>query len=156
MWRAFAAVLAGAALLAALAIGVFRLAIDLLPGYQQRIVDQVQVATGLRLRFDELDARIGLYGPEIYFKGARILAASGEEPLISAVAGRASLAVGRSMFYRRIEISRVVLEGPKLHFLIHADGAIELVGQSAVPRRAEGERRPATLENIPARPDCHS
>ena len=34
---------------AALGLGVFRLAIELLPGYQQRIADQMRAATGLRL-----------------------------------------------------------------------------------------------------------
>jgi uncharacterized protein YhdP len=58
------AALAGvAALLLALGIGAFRLAIELLPGYQQRVVERVHEATGLRLRFNSVYARIGRYGP---------------------------------------------------------------------------------------------
>ena len=70
-----------------LGFGAFRLAIELLPGYQQQIADQVRAATGLRLEFDSLNARIGRYGPEIFFNGARVLPASGDEPLVTAAAG---------------------------------------------------------------------
>ena len=72
-----AAAVAAAALLLALGIGAFRLAIDLLPGYQQRIVERVREQTGLILEFDSVYARIGRYGPEIAFRGARLLPASG-------------------------------------------------------------------------------
>ena len=91
-----------AALLLALGIGAFRLFIDLLPGYQQRIVERVREETGLILEFDDVHARIGRYGPEVVFEGARVLPASGGEPLVSAAAGRVSLAIARSIRYRRL------------------------------------------------------
>jgi len=97
LWRWVAGAAAALALLAALGVGAFRLAIELLPGYQQQIADQVRAATGLRLEFDSLNARIGRYGPEIHFNGARVLPASGDEPLVSAESGRVSLAIGRSL-----------------------------------------------------------
>ena len=73
LWRWLAGAVAALALLAALGVGAFRLAIELLPGYQQQIADQIRAATGLRLEFDSLNARIGRYGPEIQFSGARVL-----------------------------------------------------------------------------------
>ena len=102
------AALAGlAALLLALGIGAFRLAIELLPDYQQRVVERVREATGLTLQFDSVYARIGRYGPEIVFRGARVLPESGDEPLVSAEAGRVSLSIPRSIWYRRLEVARV-------------------------------------------------
>jgi uncharacterized protein YhdP len=57
LWRWLAGAVAALALLAALGVGAFRFAIELLPGYQQQIADQVRAATGLRLEFDALNAR---------------------------------------------------------------------------------------------------
>ena len=71
LWRWLAGAVAALALLAALGVGAFGLAIELLPGYQQQVAEQVRAATGLRLEFDSLNARIGRYGAEIHFNGAR-------------------------------------------------------------------------------------
>jgi uncharacterized protein (TIGR02099 family) len=149
LWRWLAGAVAALALLAALGIGAFRLAIELLPGYQQRIADQVRAATGLRLEFDSLSARIGRYGPEILFSGARILPASGDEALVSAESGRVNLAIGRSLWHRRIEVGRVVLVRPRLHFVIRTDGSVELVGQGAIEPKPGVERQPMTLARLP-------
>src|SRR5918993_2542269 len=67
--RWVAGLLGLAALLFALGIGAFRLAIETLPGYQERIVERVRDATGLTLEFDSVHGRIGRYGPEIVFRG---------------------------------------------------------------------------------------
>ncbi len=148
VWRWLAAAAAAVALLAALAIGAFRLAVELLPGYQDRIAAQLRDATGLRLSVDALDARIGRYGPEITFSGARVLPASGEQPLFSAAAGRASLALGRSLLYRRLEVGRIVLERPRLEFVVHEDGRVRFAGQPELPARGEDAPAP-TLERLP-------
>lgn len=137
-----------AALLLALGIGAFRLAIDLLPDYQQRIVERVREATGLTLEFDSVHARIGRYGPEVVFEGARVLPASGDEPLVSADAGRVSLAIVRSIRYRRPEVARVIFVRPRLRFVITPDGRVSLVGQAAL-RRADGARPELTLDRVP-------
>lgn len=144
-----AATVAAAALLLALGIGVFRLAIDLLPGYQQRIVERVREQTGLVLEFDSVYARIGRYGPEIAFRGARLLPASGDAPLVSAESGRVSLSIPRSIWYRRIELGRVLLVRPRLNFVIRTDGSVQLVGQGALRPDPAAERRPMTLERLP-------
>ncbi|MBM2853591.1 MAG: hypothetical protein HW417_519 [Steroidobacteraceae bacterium] len=149
LWRWLAGAVAALALLAALGVGAFRLAIELLPGYQQQIADQIRAATGLRLEFDSLNARIGRYGPEIQFSGARVLPASGDQPLVSAESGRVSLAIGRSLWYRRIEVGRVVLVRPRLHFVIRTDGSVELVGQGAIEPKPGVERQPMTLARLP-------
>jgi len=137
------------ALLLALGIGAFRLAIDLLPGYQQRVVERVREATGLTLEFDSVYARIGRYGPEIVFRGARVLPESGDAPLVSAASGRVTLSILRTVWFRRLEVGRVSLVRPRLNFVIHTDGTVQLVGQFALETQPQGERPPLTLERLP-------
>ena len=148
LWRWIAALIGVGALLLALGIGIFRLAIDLLPGYQQRVVERVREVTGLTLEFDSVHARIGRYGPEIVFRGARVLPESGDDPLVTAESGRVSLSIPRTIWYRRIEVGRVAFVRPRLSFVITADGRLQLVGQSAL-QRPEAERSALTLERLP-------
>ena len=148
LWRWVAGLTGLAALLLALGIGAFRLAIELLPGYQERVVERVREATGLRLEFDSVYGRVSRYGPEIVFRGARVLPASGDEPLVTAAAGRVSLSIPRSIWYRRLEVGRVAFVRPHLRFVIAADGRIRLVGQSAL-ERADGDPGPMTLDRLP-------
>jgi uncharacterized protein YhdP len=141
-WRWLAGTVAALAIVCALGVGAFRLALELLPEYESRVAEMVQTASGLRLSFDSLDARIGLYGPEIYFVGARIVDPRGEV-LVTARAGRASLSLLRSAWFRRLEIGRVILEEPQLHLVIFPDRHVELVGQAGfaattVPREPRG------------------
>jgi uncharacterized protein (TIGR02099 family) len=147
--RWVAALVGIAALLLALGIGAFRLAIDLLPGYQQRIVERVRESTGLTLEFDSVYARIGRYGPELVFRGARVLPASGDEALVSAESGRVSLSILRTLWFRHIEVGRFSLVRPRLNFVIHTDGTVEMVGQFALKTQPESEREPLTLERLP-------
>ncbi len=147
-WRWIAALIGLSALLLALGIGAFRLAIDLLPGYQQRVVERVREATGLTLQFDSVYARIGRYGPEVVFRGARVLPETGDEPLVTAASGRVSLSIPRSLWYRRIEVARVSFVGPRLSFVITPDGRIRWVGQSALQRPDEAHE-PMTLDRLP-------
>ena len=149
LWRWLAGTVAALALIAVLGVAAFRLAIELLPGYQQQIAEQVRASTGLRLEFDSLNARIGRHGPEIQFSGARVLPSSGDQPLVSAESGGVSLAIGRSLWYRRIEVARFLLVRPRLHFVIRTDGSIEAVGQGAFEPKPGAERPPITLARLP-------
>jgi len=148
IWRWIAALIGLCALLAAVGIGAFRLAIDLLPGYQQRVVDRVREVTGLALKFDSVYARIGRYGPEVVFQGARILAESGDLALVTAESGRVSLSIPRTIWFRRIEVGRVAFTRPRLSFVITSDGRVELVGQSALQQPDTG-RPKFTLDRLP-------
>ncbi len=148
LWRWVAGLIGLAALLLALGIGAFRLAIEMLPGYQDRVVERVREATGLTLEFDSVYGRIGRHGPEIVFRGARVLPGSGDEPLVTAAAGRVSLSIPRSIWYRRLEVARVAFVRPHLRFVITADGRIRLVGQSALQRPGD-DPAPMTLDRLP-------
>ena len=147
-WRWIAGTVAALAVVAALLVVGFRLVIGLLPEYEVRVAETVRTATGLRLTFESLDARIGWYGPEIYFAGARIVDRDGE-PLVTARAGRASLSLLRSAWYRRLEVGRVILEAPRLNVLVFPDRHIELVGQAGFVRPQETPRARRGLERVP-------
>lgn len=147
-WRWVAGTIAALAIVSALLVGGFRLALQLLPGYQSQVAETLRAATGLRLDVDTLDARLGLHGPEVYFEGARISDPEGEL-LVSARAGRASLSLWRSAWFRRLEIGRVVLESPRLNLLLFPDHHIELVGQQRFARPPEEPRRPFSLDRLP-------
>lgn len=149
VWRWLAGSVAAIVILAALAVGAFRLALELLPEYEARVADTVREATGLRLSFDALDARLGRYGPEIFFEGARIMGPDGSDVIVSARAGRASLSLLRSLFHRRLEIGRVVLEGPRLNFVIFPDRHIELVGQAWLAQPTDPTQESRGLQRIP-------
>jgi uncharacterized protein (TIGR02099 family) len=148
LWRWIAALIGLCALLFALGIGAFRLAIDLLPGYQKQVVERVREATGLTLEFDSVYARIGRYGPEVVFRGARILSESGDLALLTAESGRVSLSIPRTIWFHRIEVGRVVFVRPHLNFVITSAGRIELVGQSAL-QRPDAVRPKLTLDRLP-------
>ncbi|HEU4516414.1 MAG TPA: DUF3971 domain-containing protein, partial [Steroidobacteraceae bacterium] len=148
LWRWVAGLVGLAALLLALGIGAFRLALGMLPGYEARVVERVREATGLTLEFDSVYGRIGRHGPEVVFRGARVLPAAGEEPLVTAAAGRVSLSIPRSIWYRRLEVARVAFVRPRLSFVITSDGRIRLVGQSAL-QRPDDPSTPMTLDRLP-------
>ncbi len=93
-------------------------------------------------------ARIGRYGPEIVFRGARVLPESGNEALVTAESGRVSLSIPRSIWFRRIEVGRVIFVRPRLSFVITADGRLQLVGQSAL-QRPDTESSALTLDRLP-------
>ncbi len=148
LWRWIAGAAATVALLTVLVVVGLKITFDRLPEYQERVAVLVREATGLRLSFDSLDARVGLHGPEIYFAGARVVDPDGEV-LVTATSGRASLAPLRSIWYRRLEIGRIVLEAPRLNLLIFPDRHVELVGQSGFARPPAEPRRPFTLDRVP-------
>jgi uncharacterized protein YhdP len=137
-----------AALLLALGIGAFRFALGMLPGYEARVVERVRESTGLTLEFDSVYGRIGRYGPEVVFRGARVLPSQGGEPLVTAAAGRVSLSIPRSIWYGRFEVARVALVHPRLSFVITSDGRLQLVGQAALLRPDEPSA-PLTLDRLP-------
>jgi uncharacterized protein YhdP len=143
-WRWLAGTVAVVAIFSALGVGAFRLALELLPEYEARVAEMIRSATGLRLSFDSLDARIGLHGPEIYFAGARIVDPQGDV-LVTAREGRASLSVLRSAWFRRLEISRVILESPRLHLVIFPDRHVELVGQAGFARPRRGTKAAGSI-----------
>lgn len=134
IWRWIAGTLVVVAVLSALTVAALRVAFDRLPGYQREVAAKVKALTGLELRFSRLDARLGWYGPEIFFENAAVLGPDGHTVLISASAGRVTFSLLRSAWNRRVEVGRVTLDQPRLNVVIFPDDRVELVGQSALQR----------------------
>lgn len=147
-WRWIAGAALAVAVLSVAAVVGLKVLFDRLPEYQERVAIMVREATGLRMSFDSLDARIGLYGPEIYFAGARVVDPDGQV-LVTADSGRASLAPLRSAWFRRLEVGRIILQSPRLNLLIFPDRHVELVGQAGFARPPEQPGRPFTLDRVP-------
>ena len=102
------------ALLLALLVGVFRIVVTHAPDYRQPIVDWASQTLGLPVEIGQVDARLGLFGPELIFRQATILSEPGGDPLFSAGRGSVSLDVMQLLLR-----SQDFKEGPGREFLRH-------------------------------------
>ncbi|NGX15912.1 YhdP family protein [Wenzhouxiangella sp. XN24] len=87
LWRVLAGVVAGVVVLLALLVGVARVALVQAPEYRAQVEALAGDALGRPVRLGEIDARLGLRGPELSFSDASILTADGAEILLRADEG---------------------------------------------------------------------
>ena len=87
LWRIGAAVVAGVVVLLALLVGVARIALVQAPEYRAQVEALAGDALGRPVRLGEIDARLGLRGPELSFSDASILTEDGTEILLMADEG---------------------------------------------------------------------
>ena len=112
------------------------------------MVERVREATGLTLEFDSVYGRIGRYGPEIVFRGARVLPGSATNRWsrrrqgASASRFRARSGTAAPKWPACCSCAR------KLGLVITTNGSIRFVGQSVL-KRPDAETRPMTLERLP-------
>ena len=128
IWKWTAIVTGSLVVLLAIAIGVFRIWLENSPELPATVVLKVEKLTGLRFAFDTLDARLGLHGPELVFRKARITVPGQSDELVTADSGRIGLDVWRSLRTGRAAAGRLVLEGARLHVIVTHE-AVELRGQ---------------------------
>ena len=128
IWKWTAAVAGSIVVLAAIAIGGFRIWLENSPDLPAEIVLKVEKITGLRFAFAHLDARLGLGGPEFVFRSARITVPGQSTDLITARSGRVGFDVWRSLRTGRLAAGRLVLEGARVHLIVTSEG-VELRGQ---------------------------
>ncbi len=128
IWKWTAAAAGALLVLAAVAIGGFRIWLENSPELPAEIVLRVEKLTGLRFAFTHLDARLGLGGPELVFRSARITVPGQSTELITAGAGRVGFDVWRSLRTGRLAAGRLVLEGARVHLIVTSEG-VELRGQ---------------------------
>ena len=107
---AFAAALV--VILAAVAVGGFRLLVNRLPGYQNDLQAWVSRELGLTLGFSRVDARWGLSGPELTFAdvslgAAGYLLARDRDPITPEMFEEA---LKQTFHGQRLEEARAVLE----------------------------------------------
>ena len=120
-----------AAILLAVALGVFRLLIGQIPEYQAELKAWVADELGLIVDFDELDARLGLAGPELTF---RVASLRGRDGLGFAEAERVTLTLDAfALINREVDVSRLTLDGVGLTVERDADGGLRIGDYSLAP-----------------------
>jgi len=131
IWKWSAAVFGSLVLLLAVAVVGLRLWLEHSPELGPEIVARVQRLTGLEFSFARLDVRLGLYGPELVFRDARVTVPGQHDALVVARAGRVGFDLWRSLRTGRLASGRVVLDGARIYVYLTAAGA-ELRGQGAL------------------------
>ena len=123
----------------AMGVGLLRLAMIQLPGYQGEIQAWARTQLGIDLRFSRLDARWNLSGPELSFHDASLGRAGDEAgPIVSAAEARISLSAAALFSERRLEVSRLTLEEPNLGVERTLDGTLRLANLPAGPNSQLG------------------
>lgn len=92
------------------------------------VVARVARVTGIHFEFSSVDARLGVYGPEIVFRDARIVMPGQEQALVTARAGRVGFDLWRALRTGRLMSGRVVLDGARTDLYLTESG-VELRGQ---------------------------
>jgi len=131
IWKWSAAIFGGLVVLLAIAVGALRLWLERSPDIGPELVARVQRLTGLEFSFARLDARLGLYGPELVFRDARVAVPGQHDALITARAGRVGFDLWRSLRTGRLASGRVVLDGARVYVYL-TQGGVELRGQGAL------------------------
>ena len=131
LWKWTAAAFGAIAVLLAVAVGVLRVWLEHSHALAPQVVARVEQVTGLSFAFAQLDARLGLHGPEFVFRDARITVPGQHDALVTATAGRVGFDAWRSLWTRRLAAGRVVLEGAQVYVYLTPDG-VELRGQGAL------------------------
>jgi uncharacterized protein (TIGR02099 family) len=140
VWKWFAGLFAVVAILLALLIGVFRIVVTHAPDYRQPIADWASRTLGLPVEIRRVDARLGLYGPELIFRDATILSAPGGEPLVRAGRGSVSLDLKQLLLRWQVKADRLALDGLQLEIDRSESGEILVFGRPLAEfRQGEAE-----------------
>jgi uncharacterized protein (TIGR02099 family) len=123
-------IVGGLAILLALALGVFRLLVAQIPEYQTELKAWVAAELGVVVDFAELDARLGLAGPELTLRSASI--GDGERGGFL-LADRAAITLDplALVLTRQVSVSRLTLDGVQLTVERGTDGRLRL-GEHAI------------------------
>ncbi|HEX5420135.1 MAG TPA: DUF3971 domain-containing protein, partial [Gammaproteobacteria bacterium] len=122
---------AGIVILLALAVGGFRLLVAQLPSYQAELKQWVDSSLGLTLDFDHMDARLGLRGPELTFRGVSVTAAGEPRPFLAADKASITIDPWTAIVKRRLRIGRLSFDGTRLTLVRERGGELHLLGAPA-------------------------
>ena len=119
---------AGAVILLALMVGLFRLFLPRLPEYQEDIKAWANEAIGIQVEFSDMNARWRLTGPELNFYGAQLRMPDSEQNLL--VAGEVTVGVGllRLLFDRTLVVDRILVRETEVQLQRLADSTILVQG----------------------------
>ncbi len=144
-WKWTAVSLAGLLVLLGLAVVGLHFWLRNSPALAPDLVARVEKLTGLRISYAQLDARLGLYGPELVFREAAVSMPGQRDPVVTARAGRVGFDLWRALRTGRLASGRVVLDGARLYVYVTQEG-LELRGQGALPG---ADRSRLSLEQLP-------
>lgn len=154
LWRIAAGLLAVVVILAAVMVGLARLALVQVPEYRDQIESWAGEVLGWPVEIGGMDARLGLRGPELHFTDARILTQDRERTMVLADSGTMrfdSVALLRG----RIRPDAVSLGGVALRIERSIEGRWRLLGEEGpllgerIPP-PDGEAELPWLEELPA------
>ena len=151
LWRLSAIGFAVIALLLALAIGLFRVLVPMVPDFHARIEQAASEALGMPVQFERLDVRWRFRGPELVFYGATVFDAERNVTLLEARDGYINLDVDAFLLHRAVVPDAVVLRGLDIEVHRDAQGQFSVLGRAA--RKGESFPQPKTA-NWPL-PDGH-
>ena len=140
LWRGVALAFGIVVVTVALAIGLFRVLVPLVPDYHQKIEAAASAALGYPVRVARIDARWRLRGPEVVFIDATVLEPGSEHVLVHAQDGYVNIDVGALLTQRRVVPDRISLRGIDLEVTRDADGRVAGAGRS-LPTTPGGKRR---------------
>ncbi len=125
-WLAYT--LAGAVILLAVVVGLFRLFLPRLTEYQEDLKDWASAAIGIEVEFTGMNARWRLSGPELNFYDAELALPGSQEALIRAGEVTIGVAFLRLLTDRTLVVDRVLVSGTELDIGSDAEGEVRVQG----------------------------
>jgi uncharacterized protein YhdP len=117
-----------AVIVAAMALGGFRLLAAQLPSYQAELQAWIAAELGLRLEFERLDLRLGFRGPELTFYDAAIASSGPVEPFVVAEEATITLDLLAALTRREFSPRRLVFSGIRLTVVRDEQGSLYIEG----------------------------
>ncbi|MEM8816350.1 MAG: YhdP family protein [Pseudomonadota bacterium] len=123
--------LAGAVILLAIAVGLFRLFLPKLPEYQDELKAWVSQTIGVQVEFSGMDARWGLRGPELNFYDAELIREDSNTRLLAAEEVSIGVATLRLLRDRTVVVDRISVRDTSIEIRERDDGSWWLQGAPA-------------------------
>ncbi len=139
IWRWIATLFATVVILLAVALGIFRLMLPLVPEYHQQLQAWASDAVGLPVKIGKVDARWRLKGPELFFSDAEVFSQDGSEVLIRAASGSVGISLFGLIRERQLQAGWVELSGARVYLYRSVEGKYRLHGYE--PGGESGPRR---------------
>lgn len=133
--------------LVAALLGAFGVIVGRVPEYRVQVQDWLSDRTGVVIEFRALSARIRLFGPELVFEDAVVRTPDRTQVVATARRGSVGFDIWNSLRNAQLSAGRFSLRSPQISLIRTREGQIQLLGQSALPERADS--RPIGLEQLP-------
>jgi uncharacterized protein (TIGR02099 family) len=150
LWRMSLRLTAAILITLALAVGLFRLALPLVPNYHAQIERWAGQALDVRVALGAVDARWPLLGwPQLTFEDAALWAPEGDALLLTAERGRVAINLFDLFARREVRPGPVLLHGVVIDVDHDDDAGWRVLGRPISPGRAASSARPAGAQALP-------